>query len=71
MHYILEEKCVEGEATPLSRNEDNESAPRVRALNGWRLKESLINDFPAPLNQKIVNQEKLNSTTRQYKTTRM
>ena len=38
-----------------SRNEANESAPRVQALNDWRLEESFINDFPAPLNQKIVN----------------
>ena len=40
---------------PLSRNEANGSTPRVQALNGWRLEESLINDFPARLNQNIVN----------------
>ena len=50
------EKCTEDEATPSSRSGANENAPRVRALNEWRLEESPINDFPAPLDQKIVNQ---------------
>ena len=50
------EKCTEDEATPSSRSRANENAPRVRALNEWRLEESPINDFPTPLDQKIVNQ---------------
>ena len=50
------EKCTKDEVTPSSRSEANENAPRVRALNEWRLEESPINDFPTPLDQKIVNQ---------------
>ena len=50
------EKCTEDEATPSSRSRANENAPRVRALNEWQLEESPINDFPTPLDQKIVNQ---------------
>ena len=50
------EKCTKDEATPSSRSGANENAPRVQALNEWQLEESPINDFPAPLDQKIVNQ---------------
>ena len=45
---------MEGEATPVPRNEANESAPRILAFNGPRLEESFIIGSLASKNQKIV-----------------
>ena len=45
---------MEGEATPVPRNEANESAPHILAFNSPRLEESFIIGLFASKNKEIV-----------------
>ena len=48
-HLYIEWKCAEDDATPSSEAEPMKTRHLSRALNARRLKEFLVNDFPAPL----------------------